>query len=122
MSCHLVHELYNKRADCENIIKELKYDYGIDGYALQGFYAMESAFRFVMLAYNLMVIFKQSLIKSKHSHRLSTIKFQCIAIGSYVIKRGRNKILKLSAEGDRRHFLEKIFDKVQVLPPNFTLS
>ena len=122
LSCSMIHSIYNKRGDCENIIKELKYDYSIDGFALQGFYPMEAAFRFIMLAYNIMVIFKQSVLTSKHSHRLSTIKFQCIALGSYVVKNGRNKMLKLSAEGKRRHFLEKIFNKVELLPPNFHIS
>ena len=121
-SCSLVHQIYNKRGECENIIKELKYDYSIDGFALRGFYPMEAAFRLTMLAYNVMVIFKQSLINSKHSHRLTTIKFQCIAIGSYIVKNGRNKMLKLSAEGKRRHFLENIFEKVEALPLNFSIS
>ncbi len=122
LSCSLIHTIYKKRGDCENIIKELKYDYSIDGFALQGFYPMEAAFRFIMVAFNIMVIFKQSLVTSKHSHRLSTIKFQCIALGSYIVRNGRNKILKLSAEGKRRHFLEKIFEKVELLPPNFKIS
>lgn len=122
LSSSLIHSIYNKRGDCENIIKELKYDYSIDGFALQGFYPMEAAFRLIMLAYNIMVIFKQAVITSKHSHRLSTIKFQCIAIGSYVVKNGRSKVLKLSAEGKRRHFLSKIFDNVELLPSNFTIS
>lgn len=122
LACSLIHTIYNKRGDCENIIKELKYDYAIDGFALQGFYPMEAAFRLIMLAYNIMVIFKQSVMTSKHSHRLSTIKFQCIALGSFIVKNGRNKILKLSAEGKRRHFLEKIFEKVDLLPPNFIIS
>lgn len=122
LACSLVHLIYNKRGDCENIIKELKYDYSIDGFALQGFYPMEAAFRLIMLAYNIMVIFKQSVLTSPRRHRLSTIKFQCIALGSYVVKNGRSKVLKLSAEGKRRHFLENIFDRVELLPPNFTIS
>lgn len=122
LSCSMVHDIYKKRGDCENIIKELKHDYSIDGFALHGFYPMEAAFRWIMLAYNIMVIFKQSVLTSKHRHRLSTIKFQCIALGSYVVKNGRNKTLKLSAEGRRRHFLEKIFMRVELLPYNFTVS
>lgn len=40
-----LHRRYNQRADCENRIKELKYDYGIDGFSLQSFAAMEAAFQ-----------------------------------------------------------------------------
>ena len=121
LPCKVVHGLYNDRGDCENIIKELKYDYSIEGFALQGYYPMEAAFRFTMLAYNLMVLFKQTVLTSKHSPRLSTMKFQCIALGSYVVKNGRNKMLKLSAAGKRRHFLAKIFEKVDLLPKNFAI-
>lgn len=121
LSCEMIHSLYNKRGDCENIIKELKYDYSIEGFALQGFYPMEAACRFTMLAYNLMVLFKQSVITSKHSPRLSTMKFQCIALGCYIVKNGRNKMLKISAAAKRRHFLQKVFEKVDLLPPNFTI-
>ncbi len=37
--------LYNQRTDCENRIRELKYDYGIEGFSLNDFYATEAAFR-----------------------------------------------------------------------------
>ena len=121
-SAVMVHRLYNQRADCENRIKELKYDYGIEGFALHGFGAMEAAFRIIMLAYNIMALFRQKVMVSKAARRLSTIRFQCIAIGSYVVKRGRNKKLKLSAEGKRRHFLEYFFSNLEVLHPPFKFS
>jgi len=121
-SAVMVHSLYNQRADCENRIKELKYDYGIDGFALHRFGAMEAAFRIIMLAYNIMALFRQKVMVSKTAKRLPTIRFQCIAIGSYVIKRGRNKKLKLSAEGKRRHFLEYFFSNLETLHPPFRFS
>jgi hypothetical protein len=34
LPCKEIHTLYNGWADCENRIKELKYDYDIDGFAL----------------------------------------------------------------------------------------
>jgi len=118
----MVHSQYNQRADCENRIKELKYDYGVDGFALHSFGAMEAAFRFIMIAYNLMAMFKQKVMTSKIKHRLSTIRFQCIAIGSYLVKDGRNKKLKLSAEGKRRHFLEHFFDNLDLIKPPIRFS
>lgn len=53
---------------------------------------------------------------------LSTLKFQCIAIGSYLVKDGRKKIMKLDAEGKRRHFLEYFFDQIEELSPPFNFS
>ena len=41
-------KIYNSRADCENRIKELKQDLG----------ATEASFRVIMVAYNLMSLFR----------------------------------------------------------------
>ena len=113
------HRKYNQRGDSENRIKELKYDYGLEGFSMHSLNATDAAFRFVMLAYNLMTLFKHSVVNPRVNHRLSTIKFQCIAIGSYVTKSARKKILKLSAEGKRRHFLEHLFENVELINPKF---
>jgi Transposase DDE domain group 1 len=117
-----VHRRYNQRGDSENRIKELKYDFGMDGFALQEFGAMEAAFRFVMVAYNIMTLFKQAIMNSERNHRLPTIRFQCIAIGSYLTKRSRKLVMKLSAEGRRRHFLEHLFEKLEVIRPPYKFS
>lgn len=117
-----VHRKYNQRGDAENRIKELKYDYAMDGFAMHSFAATDAAFRFVLLAYNLMTIFKQAMMQPRVNHRLNTIKFQCLAIGSYLTNSGRRKVLKLAAEGKRRHFLEHIFRNVEQLKPPYSFS
>jgi hypothetical protein len=123
LSASKVHNLYNQRGDSENRIKELKYDYGMDGFAFKDIAATEAVFRFILLTYNIMALFKQKVMTtSRVQHQLSTIRFQCIAIGSYLVKNGRSKVLKLSAEGKRRHFLEHFFDQVEVLKPPFKFS
>jgi hypothetical protein len=121
-SAPIIHDLYNKRANAENRIKDLKQDYGIEGFALKEFGAMEAAFRYVMIAYNVMAIFKQWVMLTQKGKMLSSIRFQCIAIGSYLVKNGRKKVLKLSAEGKRRHFLEHFFSNLEVLKPPFKFS
>lgn len=124
LSCSAVevHRKYNQRGESENRIKELKYDYAIDSFSMHSFTATDAAFRLVLLAYNVMAIFKQAVLQPRVNHRLSTIKFQCIAIGSYLISSGRKKILKLAAEGKRRHFLEHIFKNVGEFNPLQTFS
>jgi len=117
-----IHALYAKRADAENRIKELKYDYGIDGFALHAFRATEAAFRFTMVAFNIMALFKQAIMTSPKHHRLSTVRFQCIAIGSYLARSGRKTVMKLAAEGKRRHFLQHFFDNLELLKPPFSIS
>lgn len=121
LSASKVHALYNQRGECENRIKELKYDYGMDGFAFKTMGATDAAFRYILLAYNIMALFKQKVMtNSRTQHQLSTIRFQCIAVGSYLVKNGRSRVMKLSAEGKRRHFLEHFFDQVELLKPPFT--
>ena len=57
-SAPIVHELCNKSTNAENRIKDLKYNYRIEGFALNQLGAMEATLRYVMVAYNVMVIFK----------------------------------------------------------------
>ena len=45
--------LYRGRADCENRIKELKYDFAAGSFKMNDFWATEAALNTVMLAYNL---------------------------------------------------------------------
>jgi hypothetical protein len=42
-------DLYNGRADCENRIKELKQDFGLESFCLKDFWATEASFRWIML-------------------------------------------------------------------------
>jgi len=121
-SSSLVWQLYNQRADCENRIRELKYDYGIEGFCMDDFYATEAAFRWTMVAHNLMSLFRLQVLNNKHHPALSTMRFQCIAIGSYLVKTGRKTTLKLSAKQNRRQFLEGLFSKVSNLSPPFQIS
>lgn len=118
-SAEMVWQLYNQRADSENRIKELKYDYGIEGFSLEDFFATEAAFRWAMMAYNLMGLFRLQVLNHKHLPVLSTMRFQCIAIGSYLSKSAKKTTLKLSAKQKRKQFLEGLFTKVAGLSPHF---
>lgn len=122
MSALAVHKKYNERGDCENRIKELKYDFGVDGFGLKKFGAMEAAFRFIMVAFNVMAIFKQAILDQKGYKYLSTIKFQCIAIGSYLSKSARKSKLMLCVKEKRRHFLDHIFLRLDKLSPPYAFS
>jgi IS4 transposase len=86
LSAELVWELYRKRGDAENRIKELEYDFGADNFCMQDFYATEAALRTVMVSYNLMALFKLTVIQSKVNERITTIRLKCFSIGSWVVK------------------------------------
>ncbi|WP_363318570.1 transposase [Algoriphagus sp.] len=65
--------MYNNRADCENRIKELKYDFGLENFCLQDFWATEASFRFIMVAYNLMSLFRHFALNHHNRATLGTL-------------------------------------------------
>ena len=56
-----VWRFYRKRGVLETRIRELKWDYGIDGFCMKKFYATEAAFRMVCFAYNLVQGFQRAI-------------------------------------------------------------
>lgn len=122
LSGDLIWQLYKQRANAENQIKELKENYGIEGFCSESFEATESAFRWAMVAYNLMSLFKLMVVKSKSFPMLSTLKFQCIAIGGYIVRRSRKSVLKLAVQDKRRGFLDKLFLNLSGTEPPFHFS
>lgn len=56
---------YRARADAENRIKELKNDFGANSFNLKGFSPAEAALHFVMIAYNLMSLFRTFVLQKK---------------------------------------------------------
>lgn len=123
LSAPLVWSLYRKRADCENRIKELKQDYGIEGFCLKEMGATENAFRWIMVAHNLMSLFKlQVLKKKKKIPQLAILNLQCIAIGSYLTRSARKTTLKLAVHKKRRHFLEGLFKNLADSSPPYSFS
>jgi len=89
---------------------------------MDDFYATEAAFRWMMIVRNLMSLFRLQALSLKHHPVLSTMRFQCIAIGSYLVKTDRKTTLKLSVKQKGRQFLEGIFSKVLSPSPPFQIS
>jgi hypothetical protein len=106
-----VWRLYRARADAENQIKELKYDFGFDSFTLNDFYATEAALIFTMIAYNLMAIFRLFIIKSEVQNRLSTLRFKTFAIGAYFENVDGRVILRLALYPQRRRWFETLWSR-----------
>lgn len=118
-SDQLVWLTYRHRAEAENQIKELKYDYGIEGFCFHDMDATEFAFRWVMVAYNLMSYIRNAIVVSKVKHTLSTLRYNCIAIGAYLVTSGRQKKLMLAVNGKKRDYIDSLFHKISSFhPPN----
>jgi len=71
------------RADCENRIKELKADFGLDAFNMRDFWATEAALGFAMLACNLMSLFRQAVMRPRIQHTLFALHGLVLAIGGF---------------------------------------
>ncbi len=114
-----VWRLYRNRATCENRIKELKYDYALDKINQQSFDATETTLNFIMVAYNLMSLFKQVIVQDKVRPTLKTLRYSCLGIGSYIVKNGSERILKMSLNMKRRSWITKLWESGNTIPSPF---
>lgn len=101
---------YRARGDAENRIKELKADFGADSFNLKEFFPTEAALIFVMLAYNLMAIFKLFVLQEKTQKTLATLRYRVFAIGAYFEKVGDTLKLKIALTKKRRKWFAGIWD------------
>lgn len=115
-----VWRLYRGRGDAENRIKELKEDFGFDSFNLNDFYATEIALTFVMIAYNLMSLFRTFVLQEKTQKTLSTLRFRTLAIGAYFEKHKDRLVLKIALNKKRRKWFTSLWNYDMEFP--FQLS
>ena len=130
LSAEVIWRIYRGRADCENRIKELKYDFAADSFNMRDFWATEAALNTVMLAYNLMSLLRQVLLKTsrvKHSsnavqHTLQTLRYKLFAKAAYITTESRKPILNLAMAMQQRAWMQGLWDasKTFDLPAKFT--
>jgi len=87
---------YNRRADVENRIAELKHDLAADDFCLQQFFATEAAFRSILLLFNLLGEFQRAcgFTTYRQPATLRTLVFLC---GALLGRAGHRLVLHLSA-------------------------
>jgi Transposase DDE domain group 1 len=121
--------LYRGRADCENRIKELKYDFAADSFNMNNFWATEAALNTVMLAFNLMSLLRQVLLKTsavKHSsqtvqHTLQTLRYKLFAKSAYITTESRKPILNMAVAMQQRAWMQGLWEGAKTfdLPATF---
>ena len=122
LSAKMIWYAYRNRADAENRIKELKEDFGAGSFNIDDFFATEAALNFVMMGYNLMSLFRQAILNTKIHQQLKTLRYRVFAIGSYIIKDGNDRILKLSLAMKRRRWFEGIWSSTELFSWPFVVS
>ena len=86
------------------------------------FYATEAALTFVMIAYNLMALFRMFILQEKTQKTLSTLRYKSFAIGAYFEKVNGNLILKISLAKKRRSWFSGMWKYGQVFESPFVFS
>ena len=117
-----VWEIYRKRSDSENRIKELKYDFAIRGFSSRKLFATEAAFRFALLGYNIMVLFRLIAMKDQKGRRKATLYLKCIALGSWIVSKQRKNVLMLSVPEKKRGWIVSLFKNIIDFSPPISFS
>jgi hypothetical protein len=103
---------YRKHADIENQIRELKWDYGIDGFCQKKFFATEAAFRMVCVTYNLVSLLQDKLGFDPY-RTLGILRSKLFTVGAILGTQGRKTILRMSLSGPWRErfqgYLQTVF-------------
>jgi len=87
---------YRQRGQCENQIKELKWDFELRVLPSGDFFVNAAYLRIITLAYNLFVALKTLELPETYSRlRLKTLSFRLLSIPALVIRHARRLILKL---------------------------
>jgi Transposase DDE domain group 1 len=87
---------YNRRADMENRIAELKHDLGADNFCLREFFATEAAFRSILLLFNLLGEFQRACHFLTY-RQPATLRAQVFLCGALLRRAGHRLVLHLSA-------------------------
>jgi len=101
-------EFYEKRGNCENYIKEAKYDMAVGHLLLQSFWANEAIFQLMMLAYNLFLLFKMDFAKgTEYRQQIKTFRLKYTFLAGKIIRTARSVVMKLSEKYPYREIFEK---------------
>ena len=90
---------YEKRGNCENYIKEAKFDMAVGHLLLQSFWANEAIFQLMIMAYNLFLLFKMDFARgTEYRQQIKTFRLKYIFLAGKIIRTARSVVMKLSME------------------------
>ena len=99
---------YKKRGSSENYSKEAKYDMSVGHLLLKSFWANETVFQLMMLAFNLFLLFKFDLLSLvEYKQQIKILRLKYVFLAAKIIKTARNVIMKLSFNYPYRSVYEK---------------
>ncbi|MGE5444765.1 MAG: IS1380 family transposase [Ignavibacteriales bacterium] len=116
MSPEEVWRFYNGRANVENMIKEGILSYSLDVNISHFYGANVAHFHLVMLAYNLMNLFKELVLEQREKRRMGKwIRQKFFLIAGRLIRSGRKFILKLQEDWAYREEYKEAAERLEGL-------
>ena len=98
----VVYDSYRGRADSENRIKEIKYDFAADKFVSHDFWATEACDSFIIMAYNFLSLFRHAIVNSNKHAFLKTLRYKVLNISAYLEKSENKNILRLARSTRQR--------------------
>lgn len=108
---------YNKRADCENVIKELQHGFGISGLIYERFHATEAALALAVVAYNLTVLFQQAL-GWQTKVTIHSLRYWIFVTGGLISSPQGQATIKFAVPERERPWWKRLWEKILSPFPN----
>ena len=102
---------YNRRADVEKRIAELKYDLAADDFCLHEFFATEAAFCAILMLFNLLAEFQRATGMSGY-RQPATLRVQVFLCGAILGRAGHRTVLHLSSAWGGLEHRNALFDNL----------
>ncbi len=107
---------YNDRAAVELLIKQLKGDYALGSVPTRHFFANETYFHLLLLAYNLVNWFKRLCLPPEFQNAtLQTLRYKILSMPAQLRRAGNRPSLALPASGPREAAWKYALHKLQTL-------
>ena len=109
---------HRRRANAENVIKELKHGFGINRLPCGELLANAAYFEANLLAYNLVQLYKQLVLPAGWQQcTIKTLRLRLLNIGAVVVRHARELRLKVPADHPYWQLLAHSRDKILRLAP-----
>lgn len=108
---------YNGRADCENVIKELREGFALPTLCLRDFWATEAALSLATLTYNLTVLFQRHLGWQKKV-TIHSLRFWLFITAGVISHPGGKTMVKLAVPKRERGWWRRLWEKILSPWPN----
>lgn len=108
---------YNGRADCENVIKELREGFALPTLCLKKFWATEAAISLAAMTYNLTVLFQRHLGWQKKV-TIQSLRFWLFITAGVLSHPGGKTAIKLAVPPRERTWWRRLWEKILSPFPN----